>query len=441
MNKFNVALIGRPNVGKSTLFNRLIGKKKAIVSTIPGTTRDRIKGEIDHNDQIINITDVGGFTDDQIDQFSDEIKEQINYSLNNCDLIIMITDGNEGITSTDKNVAQIIRNTNKKSILVVNKIDNNEKQYNINDFFELGFENILGISAYHNLKIDLLVDEIIDNIPKITNDVSSNYKNEIKLSIVGRPNTGKSTLFNTLYGSKRSITSDIPGTTRDSIDYDITISNQLYNIVDTPGIRRRGKIDNFIEQVSVSKAIDYISESDVSILLVDITEPATNQDSQIIKTILNSTDGIIIAINKSDLIKEKSLIQNEIENRIRDEFKFLKFAPIITISGLNGSNIKKLLSLTNTIHARSKVIHDSDKLNNFIMSKIAQNLPKNKPNQTLHIYGIMQNNNYPNVFEITVNNPKFVHFSYKRYLENVIRENFDYEGVIIKMFFKSRRKK
>ena len=151
MNKFNVALIGRPNVGKSTLFNRLIGKKKAIVSTIPGTTRDRIKGEIDHNDQIINITDVGGFTDDQIDQFSDEIKEQINYSLNNCDLIIMITDGNEGITSTDKNVAQIIRNTNKKSILVVNKIDNNEKQYNINDFFELGFENILGISAYHNL--------------------------------------------------------------------------------------------------------------------------------------------------------------------------------------------------------------------------------------------------------------------------------------------------
>ena len=441
MNKFNVALIGRPNVGKSTLFNRLIGKKKAIVSTIPGTTRDRIKGEIDHNDQIINITDVGGFTDDQIDQFSDEIKEQINYSLNNCDLIIMITDGNEGITSTDKNVAQIIRNTNKKSILVVNKIDNNEKQYNINDFFELGFENILGISAYHNLKIDLLVDEIIDNIPKITNDVSSNYKNEIKLSIVGRPNTGKSTLFNTLYGSKRSITSDIPGTTRDSIDYDITISNQLYNIVDTPGIRRRGKIDNFIEQVSVSKAIDYISESDVSILLIDITEPATNQDSQIIKTILNSTDGIIIAINKSDLIKEKSLIQNEIENRIRDEFKFLKFAPIITISGLNGSNIKKLLSLTNTIHSRSKVIHDSDKLNNFIMSKIAQNLPKNKPNQTLHIYGIMQNNNYPNVFEITVNNPKFVHFSYKRYLENVIRENFDYEGVIIKMFFKSRRKK
>ena len=441
MNKFNVALIGRPNVGKSTLFNRLIGKKKAIVSTIPGTTRDRITGEIDHNDQIINITDVGGFTDDQIDQFSDEIKEQINYSLNNCDLIIMITDGNEGMTSTDKNVAQIIRNTNKKSILVVNKIDSNQKQYNINDFFELGFENILGISAYHNLKIDLLIDEIIDNIPKGTNDVSSNYNNEIKISIVGRPNTGKSTLFNTLYGSKRSITSEIPGTTRDSIDYDITISNQLYNIVDTPGIRRRGKIDNFIEQVSVSKAIDYISESDVSILLIDITEPATNQDSQIIKTILNSTDGIIIAINKSDLIKEKNLIQNEIENRIREEFKFLKFAPIITISGLNGANIKKLLSLTNIIHSRSKVIHDSDKLNNFIMSKVAQNLPKNKPNQTLHIYGIIQNNNYPNVFEITVNNPKFVHFSYKRYLENVIRENFDYEGVIIKMFFKSRRKK
>ena len=441
MKNFTIALIGRPNVGKSTLFNRLIGRKKAIVSTIPGTTRDRITGELDVNNQKINITDVGGFTEDQIDEFSSEIQEQIEYSLNNCDLIIMIADGNEGISPTDKKIAQIIRTSNKNSLLVINKIDNIKKQYNINEFYELGFDQILGISAYHNLNIDLLVDKIIKEIPDMDNLDSSKIKNQIKLSIVGRPNTGKSTLFNKLYGSKRSITSNIPGTTRDSIDYDITISNQMYNIVDTPGIRRRGKIDNFIEQVSVSKAIDYISDSDVSILLIDSTEPATNQDSQIIKTILNSTDGIIVAINKSDLIKENDLDQNGIEKKIKEEFKFLKFAPFMFISGLNGANLNKLLNISNTIYSRSKVIHQENDLNNFIMSKIAQNLPKNKPGQTLHIYGITQHNIYPNVFELTVNNPKYVHFSYKRYLENVIRENFDYEGVIIKLFFRSRRKK
>ena len=325
MKNFTIALIGRPNVGKSTLFNRLIGKKKAIVSTIPGTTRDRITGELEVNNQKINVTDVGGFTEDQIDEFTVEIKEQIEYSLNNCDLIIMIADGNEGISPTDKKIAQIIRNSNKNSLLVINKIDNIQKQYNINEFYELGFDEIIGISAYHNLNIDLLVDKIIQEIPDINNLNLDKIKNQIKLSIVGRPNTGKSTLFNKLYGSKRSITSNIPGTTRDSIDYDITISNQMYNIVDTPGIRRRGKIDNFIEQVSVSKAIDYISESDVSILLIDSTEPATNQDSQIIKTILNSTDGIIVAINKSDLIKENDLNQNGIEKKISEEFIFLKF--------------------------------------------------------------------------------------------------------------------
>ncbi len=239
MKDFTIALIGRPNVGKSTLFNRLIGKKKAIVSTIPGTTRDRIKGELEVNNQKINVTDVGGFTEDQIDEFSIEIKEQIEYSLNNCDLIIMIADGNEGISSTDKKIAQIIRNSNKNSLLVINKIDNIQKQYNINEFYELGFDEIIGISAYHNLNIDLLVDKIIKQIPDINNLNSDMIKNQIKLSIVGRPNTGKSTLFNKLYGSKRSITSNIPGTTRDSIDYDITISNQMYNIVDTPRDKKK----------------------------------------------------------------------------------------------------------------------------------------------------------------------------------------------------------
>lgn len=441
MNDYNIALIGRPNVGKSTLFNRLIGRKKAIVSTIPGTTRDRIKGEIDINDEKIIITDVGGFSEDQLDEFSDHIREQIEFSLNDCDLIIMITDGNNGIAPTDKKVAQIVRNSNKKSILVVNKIDNSNKEQFVNEFYELGFNEIIGISAYHNLNIDLLIDKILTELPSKSKNELNQISTQIRLSIVGRPNTGKSTLFNKLHGSKRSITSNIPGTTRDSIDYDIVVSNQSYNIVDTPGIRRRGKIDNFIEKVSVSKAIDYISDSDVSILLIDTIEPATNQDAHIIKTVLQSTDGIIVAINKSDLIKSRNLNHEDIGKKVREEFKFLKDAPLIFISGLKGTKINDLINLCNQIYKKSKIIHDENELNNFIMSKVAQNLPKNKPNQTLHIYGVKQHQTYPNVFEFTVNNPNYVHFSYKRYIENVMREKFDYEGVIIKLFFRSRRKK
>ena len=285
MKKHNIALIGRPNVGKSTLFNRLIGKKKAIVSTIPGTTRDRINSEIAINNQIFVITDVGGFSDDQYEDFSNEIKEQIEKALNMSDLIIMIADVNEGITSTDKKVAQIVRNSEKKTILAVNKVDNNNKEIFTHEFYELGLKNIIGISAYHNINIDLLTDKISNLLPKNKTHIIEDSSDTIKISIVGRPNTGKSTLFNKLHGSKRSITSNIPGTTRDSIDFDLKISDQTFNIIDTPGIRRRGKINDKIEKVSINKAVDFISESNLSILLIDPAEVATNQDSHIIKTL------------------------------------------------------------------------------------------------------------------------------------------------------------
>ena len=324
MNKHHIALIGRPNVGKSTLFNRLIGKKKAIVSTIPGTTRDRINSEITINNQIFILTDVGGFSDDQYEDFSIEIKEQIEKALKISDLIIMIADVNDGITVTDKKVAQIVRNSEKKTILAVNKVDNNKKETFTHEFYELGLKNIIGISAYHNINIDLLTSKISDLLPESEiNEFEENKNNTIKISIVGRPNTGKSTLFNQLYGSKRSITSNIPGTTRDSIDFDLNISDQDFNIIDTPGIRRRGKINNKIEKVSISKAVDFISESNLSILLIDPLEVATNQDSHIIKTLTNSTDGLIIAVNKTDIIKSKNLNLNEIENKIEIILNFL----------------------------------------------------------------------------------------------------------------------
>ena len=312
MNKHNIALIGRPNVGKSTLFNRLIGKKKAIVSTIPGTTRDRINSEITINNQIFILTDVGGFSDDQYEDFSNEIKEQIEKALKISDLIIMITDVNDGITVIDKKVAQIVRNSEKKTILVVNKVDNKKKETYTNEFYELGLKDIVSISAYHNINIDLLTDKISNLLPTSEMHVigAKHKSNTITISIVGRPNTGKSTLFNQLHGSKRSITSNIPGTTRDSIDFDLNISDQIFNIIDTPGIRRRGKIKDKIEKVSINKAVDFISESNLSILLIDPMEVATNQDSHIIQTLTDSTDGLIIAVNKSDIIKIKNLNLN-----------------------------------------------------------------------------------------------------------------------------------
>ena len=442
MNKHHIALIGRPNVGKSTLFNRLIGKKKAIVSTIPGTTRDRINSEITINNQIFILTDVGGFSDDQYEDFSIEIKEQIEKALKISDLIIMIADVNDGITVTDKKVAQIVRNSQKKTILAVNKVDNNKKETFTHEFYELGLKNIIGISAYHNINIDLLTSKISDLLPESEiNEFEENKNNTIKISIVGRPNTGKSTLFNQLYGSKRSITSNIPGTTRDSIDFDLNISDQDFNIIDTPGIRRRGKINNKIEKVSISKAVDFISESNLSILLIDPLEVATNQDSHIIKTLTNSTDGLIIAVNKTDIIKSKNLNLNEIENKIRNNFKFLKFAPLIYISGLNGTGVDELIKQCTIIYSKSKQILQADQLKNFIMEKIAYNLPKNKPGQPLYIYNINQHEYYKNVFEFEVNNSENVHFSYKRFLENNIRQKYDFHGVVLKLIFKSRSRK
>ena len=441
MKKHNIALIGRPNVGKSTLFNRLIGKKKAIVSTIPGTTRDRINSEIAINNQIFVITDVGGFSDDQYEDFSNEIKEQIEKALNMSDLIIMITDVNEGITSTDKKVAQIVRNSEKKTILAVNKVDNNNKEIFTHEFYELGLKNIIGISAYHNINIDLLTDKISNLLPKNKTHIIEDSSDTIKISIVGRPNTGKSTLFNKLHGSKRSITSNIPGTTRDSIDFDLKISDQTFNIIDTPGIRRRGKINDKIEKVSINKAVDFISESNLSILLIDPAEVATNQDSHIIKTLTDSTDGLIIAVNKSDIIKSKNLNLNEIENKIRNNFKFLKFAPLIYISGLKGTGVDELIKQCTIIYSKSKQILQADQLKNFIMEKIAYNLPKNKPGQPLYIYNINQHEYYKNVFEFEVNNSENVHFSYKRFLENNIRQKYDFHGVVLKLIFKSRSRK
>ena len=443
MNKHNIALIGRPNVGKSTLFNRLIGKKKAIVSTIPGTTRDRINSEITINNQIYILTDVGGFSDDQYEDFSNEIKEQIEKALKISDLIIMITDVNDGITVIDKKVAQIVRNSEKKTILVVNKVDNKKKETYTNEFYELGLRDIVSISAYHNINIDLLTDKISNLLPiNEKNIINAEHKsNTITISIVGRPNTGKSTLFNQLHGSKRSITSNIPGTTRDSIDFDLNISDQTFNIIDTPGIRRRGKINDKIEKVSINKAVDFISESNLSILLIDPVEVATNQDSHIIKTLTDSTDGLIIAVNKSDIIKSKNLNLNEIENKIRNNFKFLKFAPLIYISGLKGTGIDELIKECTIIYSKSKQKLQADQLKNFIMEKIAYNLPKNKPGQSLHIYNIKQHEYYQNVFEFEVNNSNYVHFSYKRFLENIIREKYDFLGVVIKLIFKPRSKK
>tara|TARA_Y100000817_G_C16788110_1_gene513781 strand:+ start:1 stop:1065 length:1065 start_codon:yes stop_codon:yes gene_type:complete len=354
----------------------------------------------------------------------------------------MITDVNDGITVTDKKVAQIVRNSEKKTILAVNKVDNNKKETFTHEFYELGLKNIIGISAYHNINIDLLTSKISDLLPESEiNEFEENKNNTIKISIVGRPNTGKSTLFNQLYGSKRSITSNIPGTTRDSIDFDLNISDQDFNIIDTPGIRRRGKINNKIEKVSISKAVDFISESNLSILLIDPLEVATNQDSHIIKTLTNSTDGLIIAVNKTDIIKSKNLNLNEIENKIRNNFKFLKFAPLIYISGLKGTGVDELIKQCTIIYSKSKQILQADQLKNFIMEKIAYNLPKNKPGQPLYIYNINQHEYYKNVFEFEVNNSENVHFSYKRFLENNIRQKYDFHGVVLKLIFKSRSRK
>lgn len=429
-----VALVGRPNVGKSTIFNKIVGKRVSIVDDTPGVTRDRIYALVNYNGYRFNLIDTGGI-DVSKELFNDEIKIQANIAIDEADVIVFIVDGKEELNYNDFAVRDILKKSKKKVIVAVNKIDNKNRMNRVYDFYELGFEDVIGISGEHNVGIIELLDHITSDMVKYEDviDDSSNTK----FCLIGRPNVGKSSLVNAILNEEKAIVSDVAGTTRDSVDTVFKYNGNEYVIVDTAGIRKSGKIYENIEKYAVIRAIKAISRCDVCVIVINSEEGIIEHDKHIAGYAKDSGKAIVIAVNKWDIGGKENDIASYTK-LIRSEFQFIPFAPIVFVSALTKKRIHTLLPDVNKAFENAKREIKTSVLNEVIRDAVILNAPPSYKGKRLKIYFVYQNGVKPPQFVFNVNNKNLVHFSYKRYLENKIRENFDFEGTPITLIFKSK---
>ena len=423
-----VSIIGRPNVGKSTLFNRISGERISIVSNISGTTRDRISINTNWNDKNFILIDTGGIDNKSKNKFQFSITEQVLIAVKDSDKLIFMVDGKEGLNPLDYEVVDLIRKNEKNAIVAINKMDlpNNDKTF---EFQRLGNFDSVEISAYHNRGITDLLDKVLDNETTVNTPVN----NEIKLSIVGHPNVGKSTIFNVITNSQRSIVSDIPGTTRDSIDTNISYQNKTIKFIDTAGLRKRGQIEKGIEKYSTIRTLKSLENSDVSLLILSAEKLITSQDLHISGFIKDLFRPCVIVLNKIDLI-EQEILQN-IKNEIKEKFKHIPDVPIIFTSALNKKNIDKIIPIAIDVYNNSIKKISQKELNQCFLDAISKKQPDSKGNKRPEIHSIKQYKIGPPGFKFESTNYDSIHFSYKRYLENCIRKSFDFSGCPINLRF------
>ena len=432
-----VAIVGRPNVGKSTLFNRLVGRSVAIVSKQSGTTRDRVTMETVWADHPFILVDTGGLETFPDTDLWRQIRTQAETAIEDADIIIMVTDITQGVTAADTDVATILRQGDKPVILAVNKADTERKGDTSFEFYELGLGEPNPISGYHNLGLDDMMARVVRHFPETPEFPEPEA--DVRLAIIGRPNVGKSMLLNALTGEKRSIVSDVPGTTRDTIDTLITYDDTDVLLIDTAGIRRRGKIGSGIEKYSVIRSVRAIDRADVAILLMDAMEPATAQDTHIAGYVLDSYKGMVLAVNKWDLLEGKGITRGEVEALLRDRFKFASFAPIHFISALEETGLEDLLDTALYVFKEWTKDIPRRELRRAVMGAIAERPPAGLRGRQLKIYSVAQDQVAPPRFTFFVNRASNIHFSYERYLENRIRQAYDFRGSPLKMRFKGRR--
>ena len=432
MNLPTIALVGRPNVGKSTLFNKIIGKKISIIEDIPGVTRDRIYQEGTYNKKRFYLIDTGGIDTTKID-FNQEIKIQAEIAINEADVIIFIVDGKEGITTNDLIVRDILRKSNKKIIVAINKIDVKEAQNNIYDFYELGLDTYIPISSIHNTGFIELMDAATMNFK----EQETEEDNRTKLSIIGRPNVGKSSLMNALLNEERVVVSNIAGTTRDSIDSILKYHNEEYVLIDTAGMRKKGKVFESIEKYSLLRSLKAIDRSDICLVVINAEEGITEHDKHIAGYAIEKGKGLIFVVNKWDTVTDTTI--QEYEKKMRAEFQFATYAPIIFLSALTKKRIHTLMPEVLKVKENIKREIKTSVLNNVIEDAYQLNLPPSYKGKRLKIYFVSQTGIKPPKFTFRVNNKGLVHFSYERYLENKIRENFDLTGTPIILKFKNRK--
>ena len=428
-----VALVGRPNVGKSTIFNKLIGKKVSIIEDTPGVTRDRIYGDVTYNNYRFHLIDTGGI-DIGDEDFNKEIIVQATIAIDEADIIVFIIDGKEELNRNDFTIRDMLKKSNKKVILAVNKIDNEKRKDDVYNYYELGFDNIIPISGEHNLGIGHLLDEITKDFKPDENPDEKD--NKIKFCVIGRPNVGKSSLVNAIVMEEKVIVSNIAGTTRDAIDTPFTYDKEEYVIIDTAGIRKSGKIYENIEKYSVIRAMKAIERSNVCVVVINAEEGIIEHDKHIASYALEAGKPLVLVVNKWDTIKDKTI--QEYTNLMRNEFQFLSYVPIVFLSAKTKKRIHTLMPEIKKVYENSKKEVKTSVLNDVIRDAVILNQPPSYKGKRLKIYFVAQKGICPPKFVFNVNSNKLVHFSYERYLENKIRESFDFEGTPIKIEFKNK---
>lgn len=441
-----VALVGRPNVGKSTFFNRLIGERRAIIEGQPGTTRDRLYGTSFWGDRDFIVVDTAGLLygeDEEGLPFAEITRsslEQATVAIEEADAIIFMVDVKEGLTTADSDVAEILRRTSKPVVLAANKADSKNRELDAVEFYALNLGEPIPMSAYHGIGTGDVLDRLIETLPAVEDDTAR--ENEVRIAIVGRPNVGKSSLLNRLLGQQRSVVSSIPGTTRDTIDMTIMYDSTPITLIDTAGIRRAGRIEQGVEKYSVLRALRAIERCDVALLLIDAEEGVTAQDTHIAGMILEANKGVALLVNKWDILEKDTYTFNVYTDKLRETFSFLDYAPVLFISALTGQRVNKIIPLVlDIMQERNKRIPTSE-LNSLLRDAILKHPPTAiKKGAHLRIYYATQPQVAPPVFLFFSNDGDMVHWSYGRYLENRIREKYGFTGTPIKIVFRSRDEK
>lgn len=434
MKKNTVCLVGKPNVGKSTLFNRLVGKKISIIEDIPGVTRDRIYASASYDDTSFYLIDTGGI-DISDGTFNDEIKAQVEIGIMESDVIVFVVDGKEGITSNDLLIRDMLRKSNKKVIVAINKIDNKLSEDNMYDFYTLGFDDYIPISAEHNIGIGSLMESVTENFSL----VSEEEDNRLKFSVIGRPNVGKSSLVNALLNEDRVIVSDVAGTTRDAIDTTLKYDGEEYVLIDTAGLRKKGKIFESVEKYSLLRSMRAIDRSDVCILVINAEEGIIEHDKHIAGYALEAGKGIVIVVNKWDTITEdKDAVMKKWKQDIKNNFQFIPYAKVCFLSALTRKRISTLMPLVLESYENAKKEIKTSILNDIILDAFMETPPPSYKGRRLKIYFAHQSGIKPPKFDIEVNSKGLIHFSYQRYLENKIRQNIDFSGTPIILQFKNK---
>ncbi len=450
-----VALVGRPNVGKSTLFNRLVGERLAIVDAVPGTTRDRLYAEATWNGRAFGVVDTGGIDPTHggksvlsigSSDFIEDIKVQALIAVQDSDAILFITDGQTGVTEPDREVAEILRRHQKKQtngnpeppiFVVVNKCESDDRRTAASEFYELGLGDPFAVSAIHGTDVGDLLDALVNSFPK----GEEHEDDAIKIAIVGKPNSGKSSLLNKLAGTERSIVSPIAGTTRDAVDTQIEYQGLPLTIIDTAGIRRRGKIEHGVEQYSVLRSFKAIERADVVLLIIDATTGITSQDAHIAGFILDEWKSCVVLVNKWDAVEKNTYTMDEYTQKIRADLNFMDYVPLLFISALTGQRVDQVLQLALRVQEERLARLATSKINKVLVeAQDAHSTPSQAGRQLKIFYGTQVRSDPP-TFMIYVNDPKLMHFSYTRFLENRLREEYGFLGTPIRIVLKGRREK